>query len=139
VCDVCLQKFGQWFLMIFAMVMLATLICEIIAASVLLTALGRLNTKWTADVNRDTVAKWINATWLDCCYNENGTLKTVYTCWTARQSSVVKPSTCQNGELFYDQFTAWLSDKLRPAAGVGLTLFLLQFIVIISACCAFCT
>ena len=133
-----LQKIGQWFLVLFAMIIVGALICELLASSILLQALGKFNSPWTNAVNADTVQKWVNATWLDCCYFTNGTARTVYTCWTAQHSSVVTPTTCADEPLFYDEFTGWLRAKLLPAAAVALTFFLLQFIVSISAFCALC-
>lgn len=89
------------------MMTLVVVLCEVIGASVALTALGKLSTPWTNSVTADTVDVWINATWFDCCFFPNDTARVTYDCWTAQHSSFVSNATCANEKAFYDEFTGW--------------------------------
>ena len=134
----CLQRFGRWFLVLYAMTLIVAIVCEIVGAGIVLQALGKFSTSWTADVEKDTIATWINDTWVDCCLFPNGTERVQYVCWTALNTDAVNAETCASGPLFRKAFVDWITTKLTPAGAVGLTLFLLQFIACITAFCFLC-
>ena len=118
---------------------MVTMLLEVAAAAVLLQFIGKLDNKVVASLERDSISVWINETYHDCCFFPDGEPRHVYPCWTASHAAgVVNNATCGSEPLFRQALVSWLQDRLTPVAATGLVLFLLQFVLITSACCSMC-
>lgn len=132
------KRWGRCILLIYSMTMLVTIILEIVAGSVLLQAMGKINSSALGTLTDDSVYRLINGTYTDCCV-DHPPVNDVTPCWTFRHSSiVVYPESCANGNVFRDDFARWMVSKLTPMAATCLSFLALELLVVVGSCCAIC-
>ena len=125
------------------MIMVLTIVLEIVAAAVLLQAMGKLDSDVLNSLNVDSVQVLINDTFNDCCM-----VPTAYAvhrtsaeplCWTIAHADTMSFDTsCQSDLVFRTDFVAWLKEKITPMATTALTLMSMEVFMITAACCAIC-
>ncbi len=127
------QRWGRCILLVYAMMMLVTIILEIVAGSVLLQAMGKLKSPALGSLQQDSVDILINNTYKDCCLDGHTD------CWTFRHSSIVtNPASCKDEETFRKDFCRWMVTKLTPMAATCLAFLSLEILVVVGSCCAIC-